>query len=86
MPPTNRVISGSGDHVNSTHFGEVTRQALCLITGDPAVQVTGGEMHLNRYVELGTPFSLTFEEPTNEAVTFALEQLGKDCAEITLRW
>lgn len=86
MPPHNRVISGSGDHVNSTHFGEITRQALCLITGDPAVQVTGGEMHLNRYVELGTPFSLRFEPPENGSIRFTLEQLGKDCAVIDLRW
>jgi len=86
MPPTNRVISGSGDHVNSTHFGEVSRQALCLITGDPTVQVKAGEMALNRYVELGTPFSLTFEQPRDQAVSFTLQQLGKECASIDLRW
>jgi hypothetical protein len=86
MPPANRVVSGSGDHVNSTHFGEVTRQALCLITGDPYVQVTGGEMHLNRYVELGTPFALTFERGETDTITFTLEQLGKPCARIALRW
>lgn len=86
MPPANRVISGSGDHVNSTHFGEVTRQALCLITGNPSVQITGGEMQLNRYVELGTPFVLTFAEPEAAQVTFTLEQLGRECARINLRW
>lgn len=88
MPPDNRVISGSGDHVNTTHFGEVTRQALCLITRDPGVQVTGGEMTLKRYVELGTPFSLSFERSKSEprTLTFALEQQGKACAEIVLRW
>ena len=86
MPPHNRVISGSGDHVNSTHFGEITRQALCLLTSDPAVQVTGGEMHLNRYVELGTLFSLRFEPPKDSSGRFTLEQLGKDCAVIDLRW
>ena len=86
MPPHNRVISGSGDHVNSTHFGEVTRQALALVTGDPQVQIIGGEMHLNRYVELGTPFSLSFQRGEEGAITFTLEQLGKACAEIDLRW
>lgn len=86
MPPTNRVISGSGDHVNSTHFGEVTRQALCLITGDPAVQITGGEMQLKRYVELGTPFAMTFENDEESAIRFSLEQLGRECAVIELRW
>ncbi len=86
MPPNNRVISGSGDHVNTTHFGEVTRQALCLITGDRQVQVTGGEMVLKRYVELGTPFALRFETPEAGKVRFTLDQLGKDCAVINLRW
>ena len=80
------MISGSGDHVNSTHFGEVTRQALALVTGDPLVQITGGEMRLNRYVELGTPFALSFERSDESAITFTLEQLGRECAEIDLRW
>ncbi len=86
MPPHNRVISGSGDHVNSTHFGEVTRQALCLITDNPSIQITGGQMHLNRYVELGTPFALRFDPPTDGRIALTLEQLGKDCAEISLRF
>lgn len=86
MPPANRVISGSGDHVNTTHFGEVTRQALCLVTRDPEVQVTGGEMTLKRYVELGTPFALTFERDDPGTITFTLEQLDKQCAQITLHW
>ncbi|MEM7689517.1 MAG: hypothetical protein AAF291_10890 [Pseudomonadota bacterium] len=86
MPPRNRVISGSGDHVNTTNFGEATRQALCLITGDPAVQVSGGEMTLKRYVELGTPFALIWDEADEGAVRFSVEQLGKSCAEIALTW
>ena len=86
LPPHNRIISGSGDHVNSTHFGEVTRQALCLITGDNDVQVTGGEMELKRYIELGTPFTLSFEEPQEKAITFTLRQLGRECARIDLTW
>lgn len=86
MPPSNRVISGSGDHVNTTHFGEATRQALCLITGDPNVLVTGGEMRLKRYVELGTPFGLDFEVNEPGAVTFTLEQMDQECARIDLRW
>lgn len=80
--PRNRVIGGSGDHVNSTHLGEVTRQALCLVLGDPHLQITGGEMHLNRYVELGAPFELG----ETGAMTFTLEQLGKPCAETDPRW
>ncbi|MEM7701735.1 MAG: hypothetical protein AAF251_07330 [Pseudomonadota bacterium] len=85
MPPRNRVISGSGDHVNSTHFGEVTRQALCLINGDPEAQVVGGEMQLKRYVELGTPFRIAFENGGEGSITFTLEQLGRECAVIELQ-
>ncbi|MEM7779302.1 MAG: hypothetical protein AAF697_02800 [Pseudomonadota bacterium] len=86
MPPNNRMIGGSGDHVNTTHFGEVTRQALCLIIGDPKVVVTGGEMALKRYVELGTPFSLRVMSREDNAIRFEVTQLGKTCAEIALRW
>ena len=80
------MFSGSGEHVNSTHSGEVTRQTLCLILGDPKVQIRVGEMHLDRYFELGTPFALTFERGESGAITFTLEQLGKPCAEIASHW
>jgi hypothetical protein len=86
LPPANPMISGSGDHVNSVHIVEAARQALCLIEGDPALAVTGGEMELNRYVELGTPFALKIVARSDAEVCFELSQLDRSCAKITLRW
>ncbi len=86
LQPNNPVLGGSGDHVNSTHIAEAARQALRLVSGDPQLEVTGGEMSLNRYVELGTPFRLDVIEKTDSAIRFSLSQLGKDCSEITLRF
>lgn len=85
LPPANRVLSGSGDHVNSVHMIEAARQAQCLITGDPQPEITGGEMSLTRYVELGTPFRLNIAASNDAGITFALEQVERPCAEITLR-
>ncbi|WP_337660939.1 hypothetical protein [Erythrobacter sp. Alg231-14] len=86
LPPANPMLGGSGDHVNSVHMIEVARQALCLTQGNPKIDVVGGEMELNRYVELGTPFDLRCERPSRDTTQFVLRQLGKDCAKITLNW
>ncbi|MBV7258973.1 hypothetical protein [Erythrobacter crassostreae] len=85
LPPANPMLGGSGDHVNSVHMIEVARQALCLLTDDPNVAVTGGEMELNRYVELGTPFRLDVREHGEVETVLTLNQLGKACAKLTLR-
>ncbi|AWW73608.1 hypothetical protein CD351_04095 [Erythrobacter sp. KY5] len=85
FPPGNPVIGGSGDHVNSTHFHEIARQALFLIKGRTDID-TSGEMTLRRYVELGTPLRLNIHEDAERAITFELEQMDRTCAEITLRW
>ncbi len=85
FPPGNPMIGGSGDHVNSTHFHEIARQALYLIKGRSDID-TSGEMSLNRYVELGTPIRLNISENAANRIAFELEQLGKTCAEITLHW
>jgi len=85
FPPGNPMIGGSGDHVNSTHFHELARQALFLIKGRTDID-TSGTMSLNRYVELGTPLRLKIREQAESSITFELEQLGKGCAEIGLRW
>ncbi len=85
LQPNNPVLGGSGDHVNSTHIAEAARQALRLVAGDPQLEVSGGEMSLNRYVELGTPFRLDVIEKRDSAIRFSLSQLGKDCSEITLQ-
>lgn len=84
--PGNPYIGGSGDHVNTTHFGEVTRQAARLVTGNAALEIAGGEMTLNRYVELGTLFTLRVVDQEAHSITFQIEQLGKTCALIALRW
>ena len=85
FPPGNPLIGGSGDHVNSTHFHEIARQALFLIKGRTDID-TSGTMTLNRYVELGTPLKLNIRESADQAITFELEQLGKACAKIVLRF
>jgi hypothetical protein len=85
LAPSNPVIGGSGDHVNSTHLHELGRQALFLIKGRTDID-TSGEMSMKRYVELGTPLKLNIREQAEGGVTFEVEQLGKPCAEISLRW
>lgn len=85
FPPGNPVIGGSGDHVNSTHLHELGRQALFLIAGRTDID-TSGEMTMKRYVELGTPLKLNIREQSDNAIAFDVEQLGKACAEIRLRW
>jgi len=86
LPPANPMLGGSGDHVNSVHMIEAARQALCLLDGEPARHFTGGEMQLNRYVELGTPFRLIVSEREPDAITLTLEQLERPCALLSLRW
>ncbi|MEP0393113.1 MAG: hypothetical protein ABJ205_00045 [Erythrobacter sp.] len=85
LAPGNPVIGGSGDHVNSTHFHELARQALFLIKGRADID-TSGEMTMKRYVELGTPLQLKVVSNEADSIGFELEQLGKPCADITLRW
>ncbi len=85
LPPANTMLSGSGDHVNTVHMVETARQALCLLSGDPSPRITGGEMQLSRYVELGTPFTLDVTAHEEARTAFSLRQLGRECAAITLR-
>ncbi|MFL0357631.1 hypothetical protein ACI5KX_14295 [Erythrobacter sp. GH1-10] len=85
LPPANRVLSGSGDHVNSVHIIEAARQALCLFRGNPAMTIAGGEMELNRYVELGTPFRLYLETDGPGDYRLRLDQMDRPCANIVMR-
>lgn len=85
FPPGNLMIGGSGDHVNSTHIHEIARQALILIKGRCDID-TSGAISFGRYVELGSPLRLNIAEEGDHVITFELEQLGKKCAEIMLRW
>lgn len=84
LAPANPMLGGSGDHVNSVHMIEAARQALCLLSGNPSIRISGGEMELNRYVELGTPFQLNVRERSDSAAVFTLIQLERECAVITL--
>jgi hypothetical protein len=43
-------------------------------------------MTLNRYVELGTPLRLNILDNAESHIAYEIEQLGKTCAQITLRW
>ena len=83
LAPGNPLIGGSGDHVNSTHIGEVARQAVRLLTGRKDIILKAGSMTLNRYVELGTPFGLLVNEISDTSAKFTLEQLGRECSVIT---
>lgn len=83
--PGNPMVGGSGDHVNSTHMHELARQALYLVTKRKDID-TSGTMTLKRYVELGTPLRLRIEAQSKDSIAFVVEQLGRDCAEVSLRW
>ena len=85
LPPANRVLSGSGDHVNTVHMVEAARQALCLLTEQPHPAIGGGAMTLSRYVELGVPFALDVQDRQPDEARFTLVQAGRECATITLR-
>lgn len=86
LPPANRYLGGSGDHVNSTHIAEVARQALCLMEGRPDVKILSGEMSLTRYVELGTPIRLEVRDRDTRSIRLKLTQIGRVCSEIGLNW
>lgn len=85
FPPGNPLIGGSGDHVNSTHIHEIARQALLLVKGRTDID-TSGTMELKRYVELGVPMQLNILAEEERMARFELEQLGKVCSKIELRW
>lgn len=84
--PGNRFIGGSGDHVNSTHIAETSRQFLALLLEGAGFRLTGGEMALNRYIELGTPIDLACTSRSEGEALVTLSQLGRACSEVTLRY
>ncbi|WP_284124282.1 hypothetical protein [Parerythrobacter aestuarii] len=86
LPPGHPYFSGSGDHVNSTHLAEAARQVASLVLEGAPFRVTGGEMDMRRYIELGCPFRLVIEASDDDAITLALSQLDKDRATISLRF
>ncbi len=87
LRPAHPYIGGSGDHVNSTHMGEIARQFGQLLIGRPCIQ-TGGEMVFDHYVELDSPFDVTLVAHDEGARQFRLlvRQGGRDCTRIEMRY
>lgn len=85
--PGHPYIGGSGDHVNSTHMGEIGRQFGDLLL-DRQCSNTGGEMVFSHYVELGSPFEVILIAHDPEAKTYELlvQQAGHDCTEIRMSY
>ena len=83
LRPAHPYIGGSGDHVNSTHMGEIARQFGQLLLERPTHN-SGGEMGLKHYVELGVPFEVKLLARSDEDQSFSLliRQADRDCAKI----
>ncbi len=88
FPPNHPYLSGSGDHVNSTHLADVGRQFTSLLLGGEPLTIIGGEMHFTRYVELGRPFHIELEQHDRgkNAVTMAVQQADRLCATIKIKY
>ncbi|NNC73436.1 MAG: hypothetical protein HKN78_11260 [Sphingomonadaceae bacterium] len=88
FPPAHPYLSGSGDHVNSTHLVEAGRQFACLVHRGRSITCTGGEMHFMRYVELGYPFQIALADDlsSQNAIAMAVHQADRACAKITLKF
>lgn len=87
LRPNHPYIGGSGDHVNSTHMGEVGRQFGQLLLERPFFH-TGGEMEFHHYVELGSPFGveLVKYDSANTQYDLIVRQGGRDCTSIRMRY
>jgi len=85
LRPAHPYIGGSGDHVNSTHMGEVGRQFGELLVGAPLVN-RSGEMKFLHYVELGRPFEVDLVLHDAAAHTYSLlvTQAERDCTRIEM--
>jgi len=91
FPPLHPYHDGSGDHVNATHLADAARQFLALLVRTPTLTVVDGEMHFERYVELGYPFRLRQEGPVSRKRVLAqarvsIEQFDRRCAFVDLSW
>ncbi|WP_422344676.1 hypothetical protein [Parasphingorhabdus sp.] len=88
FPPLHPYLSGSGDHVNSTHLADVGRQfASLLLDGEP-LTVIGGEMLFTRYVELGRPFDIQLDhhDRKDNVVSMTVQQAERLCATVRIRY
>lgn len=87
LRPAHPYIGGSGDHVNSTHMGEVGRQFAELLIGAPLIN-RNGEMKFLHYVELGRPFEVDIVAHDEAAQTLSLlvTQAERDCTQISMTY
>lgn len=87
LRPAHPYIGGSGDHVNSTHMGEVGRQFSELLVGAPLIN-RSGEMNFTHYVELGRPFEveLVSHDETAQRVELLVRQRARDCTRIIMTY
>ncbi|MEL6858248.1 MAG: hypothetical protein AAFO74_07665 [Pseudomonadota bacterium] len=87
LRPGHPYIGGSGDHVNSTHMGEIGRQFGQLLLGRPCLQ-TGGTMVFDHYVELDAPFEVALLDHDLAARTYRLRvrQADRDCTLIEMTY
>lgn len=87
LMPDHPYIGGSGDHVNSTHMGEVGRQFGALLTR-PEIEITSGHMKFVHYVELGRPFQVDLINHDISAGRFELvvRQADRDCTRIQMSY
>ena len=87
LRPNHPYIGGSGEHVNSTHMGEIGRQFGQLLLGKPLIN-TGGEMVFDHYVELGRQFAveLVGHDPNEARFTLLVNQGGRKCTQIEMAY
>ncbi|MEO1552740.1 MAG: hypothetical protein AAFR82_02305 [Pseudomonadota bacterium] len=87
LRPAHPYIGGSGDHVNSTHMGEVGRQFGELLVGEPLIN-RGGEMKFLHYVELGRPFDAELVSHDEAECRFSLRvrQRNRECTQISMAY
>lgn len=82
LRPAHPYIGGSGDHVNSTHMGEIARQFGQLLFEKPLPHL-GGRMKLKHYVELGVTFEVALKAQTETGFEISIHQADRLCAEVT---
>lgn len=86
LMPRHPYLSGSGDHVNSPHLAEISRQATCLVNNGEPVMILSAEMDMHRYIELGTPIDMYIERTSETGIAVAISQLQKSCATVAMEW
>ncbi|WP_299196506.1 hypothetical protein [uncultured Erythrobacter sp.] len=90
LMPGHPYFSGSGDHVNAPHLAEIGRQAAYLVSEGEARTIahtiTGAEMDMHRYIELGTRIDIAIERPSASSVELTVSQLERSCAKIAMEW